>query len=183
MKKSLLVLVAGFLFFTSAQAQPLPPEINVDFQVKNVSRQNQDGTQISARPGDVLRYEIKLSENQIAENVQLSVDVANLLSVAEFVSDGGGVVQNGELVFPTFSSAEVCGTDCPEWQKEYSFFVRIKKECASATNISVQIENLKLQTVLDCELVKSGPNGVFIAVAAMMLLLGYVFLGHRSEKL
>ncbi|MCF7846947.1 MAG: hypothetical protein K9M51_02815, partial [Candidatus Gracilibacteria bacterium] len=125
MKKILLVFICGFFFFGAPlYAQGTPGEIEVDFSVKNVSRDNQDGTAVSARPGDVLRYELQLSDEIAATDVQPRVNMSDVLTQANMVSNGGGALETGDLVFPMFSSVEICGATCPNWQKQYSYFVR-----------------------------------------------------------
>ncbi|MCF7847201.1 MAG: hypothetical protein K9M51_04255, partial [Candidatus Gracilibacteria bacterium] len=102
------------------------------------------------------------------------------LTQANMVSNGGGALETGDLVFPMFSSVEICGATCPNWQKQYSYFVRVKEEC-DADAVTASIDGNELVVPLDCELTDSGPSGVFIAVGAMILLLGYVFLFQRKE--
>lgn len=180
MKK--LVLAFGCVTLLAAagvSAQDAPPGVSSSFSVVNVSQDNVDGTKIGARPGDVLRYELSFSGSGIFQNFVPEVMLTDVLEGTEVVNLGGGTLSTTKLTFPGFSDFGTCSTDCT---KTFSFFVRVKPDCAKKTSLKADYASDSLRVPLDCELTHTGPNGLVFAILGLVLLLGYVFLSERRES-
>jgi len=179
MKK--LVLVLGCVMLLSAagvSAQGTPPGISSDFSVVNVSKDNADATLVGARPGDVLRYELTFSGSGSFLNFAPEVMLTDVLEGTEVVNLGGGTLDGTTLTFEGFSDFGTCAESCT---KTFSFFVRVKPNCADKKSLTADYSADSLRVSLDCKLAQTGPNGIVFAVLGLVLLLGYVFLSERRE--
>ncbi len=198
MKKLLFALAAIVAPLTvSAQALPtgLTDGVNYDFTVLNISQGNKDATQIGARAGDVLRYEVRVSsETDDVKDFITSVDVSEITKVADIIDSGLGKVDGMTLTYPAFSHLAPC-------DKTFTFFARVKKDCGTMSGVKVIANDVAtLNVQLNCEekapaaapveteipedapLVQVGPNGNWmIAFIGFLCILLVIQFASRKE--
>lgn len=167
MKK--LVLAFGVLGLLLA----VPVSAAVDLGVQNVSQDNLNAVRVGARAGDVLRYEITIS-GEAEEGMETDIDLSRLLNNVTMVNAGGGAVDGTTLTFPE-DFCLTCGS------QQFSFFVRVNKECQSGDSLIVGMGEDELVVDLNCdELAQSGPGPVIFAVLAMVAILAAVIFPARK---
>ena len=167
MKK--LVLAFGLLTILFA----FPVSAAVDFSVINVSQDNADATRVGVRAGDVLRYEIAITGEDLNTSVETVVDLRDALADATMVNKGGGTLSEPMLSFPE----NFCFT-CDE--QVFSFWIRANDECVNGETIDMTFDDQTLIVPVHCELADSGPGSLIIAALALVLFMGYAVLSWRK---
>lgn len=179
MKK--IVLVLGLMissifagnFYVNAQAG----DAHVKWDAVNISTDNSNAVRTGARPGDVVRYELVLTEGKGPGNYNPRIDVTDLLNKSELINLGGGVLEGQDLVFP----AKLCA-GCNE--QRFSFFSRVKDICGSAQSMRVSLNNSSVTVPFECELVQSGPNFLlFLSIGLILTIMGYFILSLKRDRL
>ena len=169
MKKIVLAFGALGLMFA------FPASAAVDFQVQNVSQDNANAVRVGGNSGDVLRYEISVS-GEAEEGMETMVDLSRVLGSTTMVNAGGGVVENDLLTFPE-DFCLTCGS------QNFSFFVRVNKDCKSGDRLRVSFSGEELTVPLNCDdLPESGPAPLIFAVVAMMVILATVMFPSRKTN-
>jgi hypothetical protein len=103
------------------------------------------------------------------------IDLSDVLSKAEAINLGGGELEGTELVFPS----KLCA-GCEE--QKFSFFVRVKNICDSATSMTVAFNNVSVSVPFECGLVDSGPSLLlFLSIGFIMIIMGYFIFSLRKR--
>ena len=178
MKKLIFVLSVGiFSIGGMVSAVALPESTDVYFSVVNVAKGNEDATKAAARPGDTLRYELKIvSDFEDVSDFEVRLNISNILQNADIIDVGSGSVVENELVFPPFSQVAPC-------EKIYTFFVRVKS-CTQDKNISVTALGKTLSVNIVCKakkLITSGGSFTWWMYAVLFGMIAFVF-GVFSRK-
>lgn len=168
MKK--LVLVFGLFSLFLA----VPVSAAIDFTVQNVSQDNLNATRVGVRSGDVLRYEIAISGEDLNESATTEVDLSDILAGSKVVNIGGGTLEGTTLSFPEGFCLTCDG-------QVFSFFVRANEECLEGETLDVTFNGQTLSVPLHCGLADSGPGMLIIAILALFLILGYTLLSPREH--
>lgn len=178
MKK--IVLVLGLMIssiFAGNYTYAQSANFNVKWNAANISKDNVDAVTNGVRPGDVVRYELTLTGGDGPGTYNPRVDVSDILNKAEMVNLGGGALEGSDLVFPQ----KLCA-GCNE--QVFSFFVRAKDVCNSATTMSASINNVKVVVPFDCNLTQSGPSLLlFLAVGLILGIMVYFILSLRRTEI
>ena len=160
--------IASVLFFFSIAGITSAQTFEVgEFIVNNASMENQNAEITGARPGDVLKYDLRLSG---AQDFTPEIEVSGVERWAEFINTGGGDLEGGVVMYPTFSG-----------DRDYSFFVRVNKDAKAGEYILAYLGDVELRVRIS-GLTDSGPNGLLVGIFILMVLMGYVFLTHRKEN-
>jgi LPXTG-motif cell wall-anchored protein len=148
------------------------------YQVINISQENAQAQSSGANPGDVLRYELKItSDFTNIENYIAEIDVSDILKKGEIIDAGLGEVYGNILRFPAFSQEAPC-------ERIFSFFVRIKP-CDEIDDYQVRstAEGIQTQVPINCGLAQTGPGMMW---SWMMIigaaLLTFFFWGMQSRS-
>ena len=178
MKKIVLVfglMIAAVFAVNYANAQST--DYNVRWEVVNMSKDNIDAVVNGVRPGDTVRYEVTLSGGDGPGTYNPRVDLSDVLNKAEFISAVGGTLEGTTLVYPPQMCAG-CET------QTFSFIVRAKDVCDSATAMTASINNVSVTVPFECELAQSGPNLImFLSVGLILTIMGYFVLSLKREEL
>ena len=111
----------------------------INFQVENISQANQNALSVGANLGDVLRFDIDAMPLNGMQKT-LSVDISGLISNAEVIDTGFGVLQGNSLDFPVHEGSDM------------SFFARVNGTCASGeAKLTVSSETFSVNIPLNCE--------------------------------
>ncbi|NJP03723.1 hypothetical protein HC823_00335 [Candidatus Gracilibacteria bacterium] len=165
-KKIFSIASALFLFSIAGIASAQTFDIG-EFMVKNASMENQNAEITGARPGDVLKYELKIAG---AQDLLPELDVSGVERWAEFINTGGGDLSAGMLAYPAFSG-----------DRDFSFFVRVNRDARAGEYILAYFGDQELRVRI-AGLSDSGPNGLLVGIFILVILMGYVFLTHRREN-
>ncbi len=168
MKK--LVLVFGLFSLFLA----VPVSAAIDFSVLNVSQDNLNATRVGVRSGDVLRYEIAVSGEDLNESAITEIDLNDVLAGSTIVNAGGGSLNGTTLTFPEGFCLTCAG-------QKFSFFVRANEECLKGESLDATFNEQTLTVPLYCGLADSGPGMLIIAILALFLILGYTLLSPREH--
>ena len=176
MKKIVLAAALVFTSFGSsvlAQGAGTVPE--VDLMVVNISQDNQDALKVGARVGDVLRYEVAVhSQANNAMGFETRVDVSQVLKAAEIIDPGLGGLDGSDLAFPVF-------TQVAPYEKNFSFFARISKECGGLNVLETTAHGVSKKVDLACGLAESGP-GLGFAFLIVFMLSGVMVWHFRGSR-
>ena len=167
MKKFVLTFGIISLFIS------IPVSAAIDFSVQNVSQDNLNAVQTGVRSGDVLRYELSVSENDSGIEEKTTIDLSNALKKSKMVNAGGGTLDASILSFPENFCITCDG-------QAFSFFIRANDTCVEGESIDIRFGEQTLSVPFQCDLAKSGPGGVVGAVVALFLILGYILLSRRE---
>jgi len=159
------------------KAAPQQNDTVVTFGVKNISRSNQDASRVSARPGDILRYEVRLkSTTTDVEDFVASYNIADVLATSEIIDSGLGTVRGNVITFPSFSQKAPC-------EKVFTFVARVK-DCAGKEKMRVGAYGSNYDLPLECpkkvlkQLPASGSSqtmGFLLGILSAVLLLGFLW--------
>lgn len=118
--------VFGFLglFINGAMAQAaLPASAVYSYSSVNISQGNKDASQMPARPGDTIRYQVEItSDTEDVNQFIADIDISDILASADLVDSGLGVLSGTTLTYPAYSQKAPCN-------KKFTFFVRVKQDC------------------------------------------------------
>lgn len=177
--KKLMAFLFGLMLSSSIQAAGLPTTTDVNFNVINISMDNQDALSVGARPGDILRFELAIqSDTEDVMNYVARMDIASVLENTEIVDTGLAEIQGNEIVFPPFSHAAPC-------QHIFVFFARVKDCAAEGLNITAGGEGQNVMVPVQCAaepapLVPTGaPTWMTIVLAFAGVLMGGLFFVGR----
>ncbi len=149
----------------------LPASANATFSVVNVSQDNQDAETVGARPGDLLRYELRItSDVEDVNDYVASIDVANVIAALDFTDTGLGVLENGRITYPAYSNAAPC-------EQVFTFFAQVKPDCGDLRSLAVGAEGDSTTVGTSCELAQTGPGQRIFLVAGIMVLMMSLILG------
>ncbi len=172
MKKILAVFgLAIFAVSNLTFAQGSGPE--VDFSVINVSNGNRNAQSVGARPGDVLRYNLKVrSQTQDVVNFVPQIDIHQALQTTEPVDVGiGEIKEGGLLAYPVLNQPA-------PMERDYSFFTRVKPDCGNMGQLTVSAHGKVTVTKLTCGLTTTGPSTVVILCLALLVIMVLLFSFH-----
>ncbi len=185
MKKTAFNFVGAFLMaclFASnvsyAQVSGLPGSATVAFNVVNISKDNSDALQVGARPGDVLRYEVKVtSQTENLTNFVIAVDVSNVQKSADIIDAGLGQLNGTTLEFPPASYNAPC-------EHVITFFVRVKPDCGKMNSIKASALGVDTMVSLHCENTQVGPSSTItiFAVILIAMMMGMAAFRRRQHS-
>jgi hypothetical protein len=165
--KKIFSIASVFLLFSISGAVSAQSFDMGEFIVKNASMENQNAEITGARPGDVLKYDLRIAG---AQSLTPELEVSGVERWAEFINTGGGDLAGGVLAYPSFSG-----------DRDFSFFVRVNKDAKAGEYILAYFGDAELRVRI-VGLSDSGPNGLLVGVFILTILMGYVFLTHRKEN-
>jgi hypothetical protein len=142
-----------------------------------MSRENINAVTNGVRPGDVVRYEVVLTGGDGPGTYNPRVDLSDVLNKAEFISAVGGSLEGTNLVYPQ----KMCA-GCTE--QRFSFVVRAKDVCNSASSMTASINNVQIMVPFECELAQSGPDFImFLSIGLILIIMGYFILSLKRDKI
>ncbi len=150
----------------------LPTSSNVTLSVVNVSQENKDAQVVGARPGDILRYELKL--NSDSEDVMEYIskfDVKAIMNAVDFTNIGLAELDRvkGLITFPAYTHKAPC-------EQIFTLFAQVKPDCGDLRSLKVSAEGKNTNVKLSCQLAPTGSfsqKHLIFGMIAIMFMLAF----------